>query len=93
MTILEVKKVLYLNNHQDEYLRYEILANEAGQAILVLVQMSLQNQIGQLSWAVWTKVDELPLPAEETAKATPEEALRMAIDACIKHRAEWQAQA
>ncbi|RRZ93680.1 hypothetical protein [Erwinia sp. 198] len=87
MTMLEQIKVLYLNDEQGEFLKYDILADQTGRAALVLVHISLQHQIGQLSWAVWTKVDELSVPL---AEETPEAALRLAVAACVDHRASWQ---
>lgn len=87
MTMLEQIKVFYLNNDNDEFLRYEILADRSGHAVLVLVLMSLQHQIGQLSYAVWTKIDELTVAAEA---GTPEAALQLAVAACVRHRADWK---
>lgn len=87
MTMLEQIKIFYLNNDNDEFLRYEILADRSGRAVLVLVLMSLQQQIGQLSYAVWTKIDELAVAAEAE---TPEAALQLAVTASIRHRADWK---
>ncbi|WP_414147282.1 hypothetical protein ACMGGR_15560 [Erwinia sp. BNK-24-b] len=92
MTMLEVIKIIYLNKEKGDFLKYEILADETGKATLALAHISLQHQVGLLSYAVWTKVDEIILPAEKMTGQTAGETLQLAVDMCVKHRAEWQQQ-
>ena len=87
MTVLEQIKIFYVNNEQDEFLKYEILADQTGRPAVALVYISLQHQVGQLAYAVWTKIDELSVASTEE-KA--EEALKLAVQACVDHRAGWQ---
>ena len=97
MTCYEVAKTIYLNNGQDEYLKYEILNDSNGVVDFVMAYMEVRIEIGPTSVPVWTKVDDLSLDhlippktsgfqTEVRVNRYPGKSISTAIDVCKQHR-------
>lgn len=97
MAYFEVAKIIYLNNINDEFLKYEILSDSNGEVSFIMAYRELTVEVGPGLIPVWTKIDDLSLehlmppknPTFQTHMSMnpyPGKSISTAIDVCKQHR-------
>ncbi|HCQ8347347.1 hypothetical protein KTP63_24190 [Klebsiella quasipneumoniae] len=99
MNIHNVLKTIYINNGDDEFLRYEIIGNSESEVSFAMAFAEVRIICNGIEYSVWSKADNITLDhlvpprsgfqQSVRTESYPGKSVGTAIEECKKHRASW----
>lgn len=101
MILHNVLKTIYIDNGDNDFLKYEIMGEHGGDVTIAIVSAEIKSVVGGIECYLWAKVGELTFEYLDPPKrgsfqqtvameSPPGRSISTVMRECKKHRATWQ---